>query len=198
MPRWFTVLALLETGARYGELRQVRWRDIRLKEPARITLREGTTKGRAGKRHERSIPLSETLVDELPRLRAAACRVNGGKMPRGSDIAFLTPKGKPFPTGSRNLLVFLQRAYEHAGIAILDEDGHKLNVHTMRHTFATRLLRQGAAIQKVQKLLGHRTLDMLIRIYNHLEDEDTRDAIEALPRLIARSETDVASTKRPH
>lgn len=52
-----------------------------------------------------------------------------------------------------------------------------------RHTFATRLARAGVPIAIAQKLTGHRTATILLGIYTHIRDDETRKAIEGLPSL---------------
>lgn len=50
------------------------------------------------------------------------------------------------------------------------------NVHTFRHSCASHLLRGGADIRHIQKLLGHRDLSAT-QIYLHLDIEDLKRAV---------------------
>jgi integrase/recombinase XerD len=53
----------------------------------------------------------------------------------------------------------------------------KATPHTFRHSCATHLLRGGASIRHVQRLLGHRGLETT-EIYTHVEVEDLRLVVE--------------------
>jgi integrase/recombinase XerD len=53
----------------------------------------------------------------------------------------------------------------------------KATPHTFRHSCATHLLRGGASIRHVQRLLGHRGLETT-EIYTHVEVEDLRHVVE--------------------
>jgi Site-specific recombinase XerD len=55
----------------------------------------------------------------------------------------------------------------------------KLSPHTLRHTFATMLLRQGENILTIKELLSHRNLRTTER-YLHIGDEDLKDAISKI------------------
>lgn len=62
-------------------------------------------------------------------------------------------------------------------------DGTSLHPHKLRHSIATHLLRRGARLPQIQKLLGHRTLATTER-YTHLSTEDLLRAYDqAFPKL---------------
>lgn len=52
--------------------------------------------------------------------------------------------------------------------------------HDWRHTAATELLRAGAHLKIVQRLLGHASLQSTLR-YLHVVDDDVRDAMRRVP-----------------
>jgi len=51
--------------------------------------------------------------------------------------------------------------------------------HTFRHTFATRLLDRGVPLDRIQKLLGHKTI-LLTQRYARTRDEHLVEAIAKL------------------
>lgn len=53
---------------------------------------------------------------------------------------------------------------------------NKLSPHTLRHTFATLLLKQGENILTIKQLLSHRSLRTTER-YLHVSNEDLKDAV---------------------
>lgn len=65
----------------------------------------------------------------------------------------------------------VKRAYEKAEID--DED---YCVHTLRHTCATLLYRNGVDIRTIQEILGHVQIDTT-EIYTHLHDQEVMDAM---------------------
>lgn len=69
----------------------------------------------------------------------------------------------------------VKRYAKRAGI---EKDIHP---HTLRHTFATDLLRQAKNIRLVQKALGHSSLSTT-QIYTHIVDEELGDALKSFRR----------------
>jgi integrase len=57
--------------------------------------------------------------------------------------------------------------------------------HDLRHTFATRLLQAGVPAEKVQRLLGHRTITMALR-YAHVVEAYHDDALNRLAEINQR------------
>lgn len=88
--------------------------------------------------------------------------------PEYSDIVFLNRYGRQ-----------LTRAMIFTIIKTLarQADIHKnISPHTLRHSFATHLLQNGAALRIIQQLLGHEDITTT-EIYTHIEIQDLREAI---------------------
>ncbi len=56
--------------------------------------------------------------------------------------------------------------------------GIDFDPHWFRHSMATRLLRDGAPVEVVSKLLGHSSVTLTMRTYGHLTAEDARKVLE--------------------
>lgn len=181
IPQAIIVRALLETGARWGELTFATWADV--DEPgATLLFRGENTKTET----ERAVPLRTGFVEELRSYRLA-CAAALGAMPPPSARVFLSPQGKPCGRGTSNFRRFLGAAYERAGLlepagtgGRRSRDGRALNVHTLRHTACSRLLAAGASVPVVQAILGHASPAMTLRVYAHARAEEGRAAVEAL------------------
>ena len=62
-----------------------------------------------------------------------------------------------------------RKGYQNTIIKIRHRLGlDNVNVHTMRHTFATRCSEAGIPAKVVQKWLGHSTLEMTLNVYTHV------------------------------
>ncbi len=53
----------------------------------------------------------------------------------------------------------------------------RVTPHTLRHVFASELLRAGANLRQIQELLGHKHLDSTQR-YTHITAHELRGAVK--------------------
>lgn len=88
--------------------------------------------------------------------------------PEYKDIAFLNRYGRQLTRAM--IFTIIRRLTAEAGI-------HKtVSPHTLRHSFATHMLQNGADLRIIQQLLGHEELTTT-EIYTHLEIGDLRQAV---------------------
>ena len=180
VPQTVFWMGLLETGGRYGEMRQAAWGDLDLKRCV-LVLRPETTK--ASK--QRAIPLREEFAERLHDLKVLHERVLG-RIPTMNDPIFLSPEGRPWGRYSTNPMRIFRRVLERAGIRRVDEDRRKLDIHSIRVTANTRMARRGVSIDKRQRILGHGDPRLTACTYLDLGVEDLRDAVEAVGPIGAR------------
>ncbi len=72
------------------------------------------------------------------------------------------------------------RTLKEAGIAKIDAQGRKLDIHALRTTCASRLARNGVPLVQAQRLLGHSDPKLTAQAYTDLSVEDLRGAVEAI------------------
>jgi integrase/recombinase XerD len=167
-PRWETArglrdAAMLETlyatGLRVSEL-------VSLPLSA-LHLAEGWIKVRGKGGKERLIPLGEQAIARLHAYLAGPRE----RLMRGAHTTqvFVNGRGKSL---TRQGFWKLLRGYaRQAGIT------KPLSPHTLRHSFATHLLEQGADLRSVQQMLGHSDISTT-QIYTHVLEARLRSAYQ--------------------
>ena len=88
--------------------------------------------------------------------------------PESKDIAFVNRYGRPLTRAM--VFTIVRRLCAEAGIT------KTVSPHTLRHSFATHLLQNGADLRIIQQLLGHEDL-ATTEIYTHVDVQDLRKAI---------------------
>ena len=146
-------------GLRVSEIAKLKVSDI---DSGRMTLRVERGKGQ----RERYVMLSPRLLELLREWWRAA-----------RPPVWLFPGQNPInPVTERQINRAMQAAAKAAGIS------KRVSPHTLRHSFATHLLEQGADIRVIQVLLGHAKLETTA-LYTRVAVSTIRDVESPLERL---------------
>lgn len=154
------VRTLALTGLRIGECLALTFEDIDFT-TNKIHVRHG--KGNK----PRTLPLSDDLKPYLLRYK------NGPrKFVKGSELFFATAK-----TGTISAQ-YINRLLKEA----VKELKWKKNVtcHVLRHTFASKLVKNGTGIPTVAALLGHSDYRTVTSVYVHIDEGDLQSAVNGL------------------
>jgi integrase len=174
---------------------------MRLRELIRLTFDDIDWEGRelivrahkAKAKRERRIPIDKGLWKILKRLEEQrAERKPSSRAPFGSSQVerFTTPHvfttRDTTPLSTTGVWAALLRICGKAGIEVLTLDGEgqaleHVDVHSLRRTFATELIVNGADPKSVQELLGHRTLAMTMKLYTKIRGQNKFAAVAKLP-----------------
>ena len=165
---------LYSTGVRVSELVDLNRSDLDMNEQALRVRGKG--------KKERIVPLGThalaairhylTLLEPDPRFTALRQR----SMVESNLSLFVNKNGGRLP--SRSVRRKLDKYLNTAGL------DPSISPHTLRHSFATHLLDNGADLRSVQELLGHQSLSTT-QIYTHLSTMRLRNSYDqAHPRAV--------------
>lgn len=115
---------------------------------------------------ERLVPIGSKAIGDI---RNYLAQRKGWNLKReDSDALFISQRGKPM---SRVMVFYIVKELaEKAGIR------KNVSPHTLRHSFATELVRGGADLRVVQAMLGHESI-VTTEIYTHLSKDHLRDTL---------------------
>ena len=156
------LLTLYSTGLRVSELVNLNIDDINLNTGEFPVIGKG--------RKVRTVYLSPAAIDSLRRylntrrdeFKPLFLRYSGIKMkPEDFD-------GESLRLTVRSVQRMVKKYVENAGVAV------DATPHTLRHSFATTLLSQGADLRSVQELLGHSNVSTT-QIYTHVTNKQLKD-----------------------
>ena len=150
-------LLLLDSGLRCAEALSLRWEKVDF-ENLLITVA-----GKGGK--HRIVPFSLECRKVLFLWRKK----------QRHELVFSTRNGTAIT--SRNIQRDMKLLADCAGV-----QGVRFSPHTMRHTFAVNYIRNGGDVFRLQRMLGHSTLEMTRR-YVNLQTEDLQAVHDRLSLL---------------
>jgi len=163
---------LYSSGIRVSELVELEMGDL--------DLQEGVLRVRGKGRKDRLTPIGSQAIKAVQHyfeMRAHEPKCQG---PEANHV-FLNKHGETLSTRSvrRKLDKYLVLAGLDPGIS----------PHTLRHSFATHLLNNGADLRSVQELLGHQSLSTT-QIYTHLSTSRMKEVYDsAHPRAASQVPT---------
>lgn len=142
------VIFLLGTGARLGEMINVKWNDT--------DLINGSIVLYGKKREQSSVPITDKLIKELSEYKIF-CQQHYGEL---SDYVFVSDRknGKLAVDAVKNIFKRLKTNMDFKDV--------RLSCHTFRHTFAKRYLMAGGDLFSLQKMLRHAQISMTQRYVN--------------------------------
>lgn len=156
-------LFLLNSGLRVGEVLELRYTDIDF-DDGMIFISRSNYRGEVTEpkttASNRSLPLNEELRRILHRVRTK------------KGLVFRNTRGGPIDYGC--LLKAWHRLQEICGYR------NRYGLHIFRHTFATRLLRNGVDVKTISALLGHSNVTVTLNVYCDSDIGLMRGAMESL------------------
>ena len=172
---------LYSTGARVGELVGMNWNDL--------NLDEGMVRLRGKGSKERLVPIGrvavESIRDYLTHTPRRSGRSDAGGAPAASPLP-VPVDGPVFQNnrGGRLSARSVERIVRRYAARL--ENG-AVTPHTLRHSYATHLLDEGADLRVIQEMLGHASLtttqqythlatDRLMEVYDQAHPRSGHDA----------------------
>ncbi|MEE0675777.1 MAG: site-specific integrase [Ruminococcus sp.] len=183
------------TGLRIGEICALKWSDFDFAEKifdvrrtlqriqkktsdigeksAKTQIVEGDTKTKNGKR---VIPITDVMYHKLMQHRS---RQNFEKLRLGkgyADHGYVFANEFGYAVEPSYLRDVYERILKSAGVS-------HYKFHTIRHTFATRAIENGAPVKIVSEILGHSSVQLTMDVYCHPSVSAKRSVMEKLEKL---------------
>ena len=160
--RNYTIVEVMyDCGLRVSELVELRLSSIYEDEQYLRIIGKGNK--------ERWVPIADRAL-KLLTVYIHNVRSHITPKPGEEKIVFLNRRGARLTR--QMVFIFLKNAVAEAGIA------KKISPHSLRHSFATELVENGADLRSVQEMLGHESISTT-EIYTHISRETLRNTIAA-------------------
>ena len=184
----YGIILIMYTGLRIGELLGLRWQDVDIenkmlyvknnlstiknrnkkKDSDKNYIREDTTvKTKSG---VRSIPLHDRALEMIEHFNQAN--------PNHKPLDYLIINKEGNVIGQRNITRTLNAMLTRAKCKI-----DKCGLHSIRHSFGSYLILQGADIKVVSELLGHKDVSVTYNTYVHILPKQHQSAISLFDNM---------------
>lgn len=145
---------LYSTGIRVSELINIKLKDIDLNDKKILILGKGNK--------ERYVLYGKALKELLD----LYLKESRSKLNKDSEFLILNKNGNKIT--DRGVRLIISKIIEKGNIE------YHVSPHTLRHTFATHMLDNGADLKSVQELLGHSSISTT-QVYTHVTNERLRN-----------------------
>jgi site-specific recombinase, phage integrase family len=149
-----TILIMIYTGFRIGELLEIKNSDVDLEN--RIV--KGGLKTEVGK--DRIVPIHSKIIDFIKE-----------RMNPENEYLIVNSKGEQMKYNN-----YYREKFE----PLMEQLGMKHKPHDTRHTFATLLSNAEANKTSIKKLIGHNSYTTTEKFYTHKDIEELRKAVEKI------------------
>ncbi|MCI1964529.1 MAG: site-specific integrase [Oscillospiraceae bacterium] len=182
-PLGYGMIFIMNTGLRLGEALAIKWENVNWEKKQlsvesnvvmavdrksgkkkRVQINQDFLKTKSSKR---IIPLNNTAIDALTQIKKI--RYFGEK-----SYILCTETGtqnKP-----RNFCRTFEEILKRAEI-------ERCGIHTLRHTFASKLFEKNVDVKTVSMLLGHADVTITYNIYIHLIQQQKAEAVQLLDEI---------------
>jgi len=182
LTRWQSSLirVMVNSGLRPGEAANLKFQDIDWDQNRLVVANDKTRKTK--NRKSRVLPMNpdireelEFLTNYLP-LQGYSVKTAEGKLgylprePHQRDYVFCNTDG----SSVKSIRLSLIRAFKKRGL-------NGVTPHSLRKTFCTQLARQNVHPRVAQQLMGHSKVDLTMRVYTEVDDDQLRKAVNLLP-----------------
>ncbi len=181
------ILLDLYTGVRQGELFGLIWRNVHIDLNGNSYIRITQTLNRIRnpdknadsktilainepktKHSVRNIPLLPNIAEKLNNYRKSQSEYLKSNGYPESDFVFTSTTGTPIEP----------RCFQRDFKKILVKNNIRIvNVHGLRHTFATRALESGRSVKTLSSILGHSSTAFTMDVYGHVTEDLKIDEI---------------------
>ena len=168
---------LLNTGLRIGEALALVWDDIDFNQQ---TIFINKTVSDIVNRDEGATTKRKTIIDTAKTshsirtvpINKSVMKILNGQKEKSGQLVFSSKVGTLLmPRNINRSLKDLLKA---------NDLPDSITVHSLRHTFATRLLEKGVNPKTVSDLLGHASVQITLDVYSHIMPQVKSDAVKLL------------------
>lgn len=176
----YAIILLLNTGMRVGELLALKWHNVNF-ENKQIYIEEtrGQIKDRASEEHK------YISVDRSTKTQSSCRYIPINEKAEEALIYFksLGYSNSYVMANSDNNVITYRNLFRVLSNILKDNNINHGSLHTLRHTFATNLFKNGVDIKVISELLGHSDINITYNIYTHVIKEQKKKAVEVLDCL---------------